>query len=141
MLAQGEQLLEYLPQRPPITMIDALEEATLSRIVSGLFISQDNIFVEDGLLREPGIIENIAQTAAAGVGYFQKSQGLPVTLGFIGAIRDLTIYALPHEGKTLRTTVDVVNKVFDVTIVRGQVHIGTDLIAECEMRIFIQKPQ
>jgi len=139
MLAQGEELHNYIPQRPPVNMIDRLEEATSTRVISGLLISSDNIFVDNGVLREPGIIENIAQTAAAGVGYVQKVQGLPVKLGFIAAIRDLRINTLPKVGKTLKTTIDVVNEVLDVTIVRGSVYDGRELIADCEMRIFIQK--
>ena len=67
------------------------------------------------------------------------SLGLPVALGFIAAIRNLKINVLPNAGQTLRTTVEVVNKVFDITIIKGSVHTGNELIAECEMRIFIQK--
>ena len=86
MIAQGEQLKEYIPQRAPLVMIDTLEEATENLMESNLLIKPDNIFVENNQLREPGIIENIAQTAAAGLGFMQKSQGLPVALGFIAAI-------------------------------------------------------
>lgn len=139
MIAQGEELKDYIPQRPPLVMIDALEEATNTRMVTSLLIEPGNIFAEQGLFREPGIIENIAQTAAAGLGFMQKSLGLPVALGFIAAIRDLKINSLPRVGQTLRTTVEVVNEVFDITIIRGSVHAGSELIAECEMRIFIQK--
>ena len=139
MIAQGEQLKEYIPQRAPLVMIDTLEEATENLMESNLLIKPDNIFVENNQLREPGIIENIAQTAAAGLGFMQKSQGLPVALGFIAAIRNLKINVLPNAGQTLRTTVEVVNKVFDITIIKGSVHTGNELIAECEMRIFIQK--
>jgi len=139
MIAQGEQLKEYIPQRAPLVMIDTLEEATENLMESNLLIKPDNIFVENNQLREPGIIENIAQTAAAGLGFMQKSQGLPVALGFIAAIRNLKINVLPNAGQTLRTTVEVVNKVFDITIIKGSVHTVNELIAECEMRIFIQK--
>ena len=139
MIAQGEQLKEYIPQRAPLVMIDTLEEATENLMESNLLIKPDNIFVENNQLREPGIIENIAQTAAAGLGFMQKSQNIPVALGFIAAIRNLKINVLPNAGQTLRTTVEVVNKVFDITIIKGSVHTVNELIAECEMRIFIQK--
>jgi len=138
MIAKGKQLTDYIPQRAPLVMIDSLEEATENRMISNLLIKPDNYFVENDQFREPGIIENIAQTAAAGLGFMQKSQDIPVALGFIAAIRDLKINVLPNVGQSLRTKVEVVNKVFDITIIKGSVHAGNELIAECEMRIFIQ---
>lgn len=141
MIAKGEELLKYIPQRPPIVMIDTLEDASDANIISRLFIKPDNIFVENSFLREPGLIENIAQTTAAGAGYMQIQQGLPVSLGFIAAVRDLNIYELPKVNEELRTVVKIVNEVMDVTIVRGEIFVETKLVAQCEMRIFIQKPQ
>jgi len=138
MLVQGDKLLDYIPQRPPMVMIGRLEEASDTRFVSSFTIEVDNIFVEDNLLRESGIIENIAQTTAAGKGYMQKSNGKPVALGFIAAIKSLQINMLPNIGKELRTIVEVVNKVADVTIILGEVYTGDTLVASCEMRIFIQ---
>ncbi len=139
MIAKGDQLFQYIPQRPPVVMIDRLEEASDSGIISGLYVDANNIFVENGFLREPGLIENIAQTVAAGAGYNQVSNGNPVSLGFIAAIRDLKINELPHVGQDLKTVVKVMNEVMDVTIVRGEVFVGEELMAACEMRIFISK--
>ncbi len=138
MLAQGDTLLDYIPQRPPMVMIGRLEEASENRFVSGFTVGSDHLFVTKGHLREPGIIENIAQTAAAGVGYLQKTMGKPVTLGFIAAIRNLQIHLLPVTGQELRTIVEVVNKVVEVTIIHGEVYADDSLVASCEMRIFIQ---
>ncbi len=137
MLAKGDQIFEFIPQRPPMVMIDELFEVTGARFISGLSIDAGNIFVTRGLLREPGIIENIAQTAAAGVGYYQKSKGKPVTLGFIAAIRNLEIKKLPSVGLKLVTNVEIVNEVLEMTIINGAVRVNEDLIANCEMRIFI----
>lgn len=138
-IAKGEKVLQYIPQRPPVVMIDTIEEATETLIVSELYIKPDNIFAEEGFLKEPGIIENMAQTIAAGAGYVQLSQGKPVSLGYIAAIRDMNIYKLPEIGQTLRTVVEVINEVMDVTIVKGRVFVSESAIADCEMRIFIQK--
>ncbi|MEZ4947941.1 MAG: hypothetical protein R2784_00870 [Saprospiraceae bacterium] len=45
-------------------MVDKLWHSDEKETLSGLFISEDNLFVENGHLAEPGIMENIAQTAA-----------------------------------------------------------------------------
>lgn len=121
-----------------MVMVDSLMEATEKRIVSRFGVRGENIFLENNVLKEAGIIENIAQTAAAGVGYRQVTQKLPVKLGFIAAIKNLKVYSLPALNSQLETIVEVVNEVMDVTIVQGTVMESGIKIAECELRIFIQ---
>ena len=68
-LAEGEQLLKFIPQRSPMVMIDKLYFSDAEKCVTGLNISEENIFCRDGFFREPGLIENMAQTAAVHAGY------------------------------------------------------------------------
>jgi hypothetical protein len=44
---------------------------------------------------------------------------------------------LPSVGDVLCTFVEIVNEVFNVTIVHGKVICGNTKIADCEMRIYI----
>ncbi|RAW00141.1 3-hydroxyacyl-ACP dehydratase [Pseudochryseolinea flava] len=136
MLANQHTILQYLPQRPPIQMVHNLLEVTDSHAVTALSITSDNIFTENGSLSEPGIIENIAQTAAAHAGYYYISQNMPVPIGFIAAIRNLQIYDRPVVGATITTTVTITNKVLDITIVEGIVTLADRTLCSCEMRIF-----
>ncbi len=140
MLAQGTKILSYIPQRPPIVMVGALIEASENKICSSFTIANNNIFVEDNQMNESGLLENIAQTAAAGIGYKQVKENSPVNLGFIAAIKSLHIHLLPKVGDQLLTTVEIVNNVMDVTIVQGSVMINNMMAAECEMRIFTKIP-
>ena len=106
---------------------------------SGLTVTSDNIFCEAGKLQEPGIIEHIAQSAAARIGFIYTRQGAQVPLGFIGSVDKLKIYNLPEVGIKLFTEITVVQEVFDITLVSAQVKAGEELIAECRMKIFIKK--
>jgi len=83
-------------------------------------------------------IENIAQTVAAGAGYMAKQNGKPVAVGYIGAVKNLEIFALPKVGDVINTKVTVVNQVFDVTIVNGDVECKGIKLAKCEMKIFVK---
>ena len=130
---------EYIPQRPPIVMIDRIVNVSESKVVCEFQIKNDNIFVAEGKLFEPGIIENIAQTIAAGAGYRAKQKNEKVKLGYIAAIKNLNIYTLPSVDDILSTTVQIVNEVFSVTIVQAIVLCGSTEIADCEMRIFIEE--
>ena len=61
------QIQSYIPQRPPFVMVDSLIEATSERFETELRVRPDNIFLEEETLREFALIENIAQSAAAGL--------------------------------------------------------------------------
>jgi len=121
-------------------MIDTLNYCEGNITKTTFRIEASNIFVKDGVLHEPGIIENIAQTAAAKAGYEVKKLGREPLLGFIGAIKDLKIHNLPKAGDLLETTVTIKNEVMGVTIIEGISTCNGHKIAECEMKIFIQKP-
>ena len=140
MLATGETLLALLPQRPPMLLIDALLTCADERTVSCFRVPADSVLVENGVLSEAGLLENIAQTAAAGAGYGYQQQGRPAPVGFIAAIRNLHILSLPAVGTELTTEVRVLNQVLEFSIVRGTVRAGDATFAECEMRIFIKDP-
>jgi 3-hydroxyacyl-[acyl-carrier-protein] dehydratase len=132
-------ILEYIPQRPPIVMIDWIVDITETRVVCEFKVKNDNLFVADGKLLEPGIIENIAQAIAAGAGYRANEKNEKVKLGYIAAIKNLNIYAKPLVGDVLSTSVEIINEVFSVTIVQAEVLCGSTKIADCEMRIFIEQ--
>ncbi len=140
MIATGAEIPEYIPQRPPMVMIGSLIYADETKTVTGLQIDPGNLFVADGVLSESGLVENIAQTAAAGVGYVCKKNQKVVPVGFIAAIRDLSVFELPLVGTSIETETVITNHVMDVSIVRGTVRQQDRILASCEMRIFL-KPE
>lgn len=124
-----------IPQRAPFLMIDCL--TSFDPIVSSteLVVRADNVFVENGCLTAPGMLENIAQTCAARIGYINLTSGEPVKIGFIGAIRNLTIHRLPRVGETLHTTIVAKSTIFQMTLVDAYVKCGDEILAEGEMKI------
>ena len=138
MLVAGKDLLDFIPQRPPVVMIDKLLYAGVDKIISGLFIDEKNIFFKDNVLTESGLVENIAQTAAVGMGFTSKQDKKNVPVGFIASIKNLKIFKLPVAGDEITTEVVVINQVMDITIVKGAVFNDGNCIAQCEMRIFIK---
>lgn len=139
MIASGEEIIQLIPQRPPFVMIDGLLHSDETTTRSQLAIRGENIFVADGWLTAPGLLENIAQTAAARAGYEAKQQGGPVRIGYIGAVKNFSVEALPALGTSIETEVAVVSQVFDVSVVKGTVRQEGIMLAACEMKIFIQK--
>lgn len=133
-----EEITRYIPQRPPFVMVDKVlyDDDTITR--TSFLVKDDNIFIEDGRLEAAAMVENIAQTAAAGAGYKAVHRHEAVKVGFIGAIKSLKIFGLPRPGDTLVTETKLVNMVFTVSIVEGTVRCGDQVLATCEMKIFLQ---
>lgn len=139
-LLNKENITSIIPQRPPFVMIDELIQCDESITRTSFIVRQDNLFLENGRLGSSAMVENIAQTAAAGPGYKAMAENGPVLVGFIGAIKNLVITDLPAEGDLLQTETRLVNSVFNVSIVEGKVFCGDKLMASCEMKIFLQPP-
>lgn len=141
MIFQNEKLYDLIPQRPPIVMVDLLSEPTDTEALTGLSVHTDNIFVEDGLLREPGIIEHIAQSAAAFAGYTSFCKGLPPRLGYIGEIKKCRIHCLPQVGEQMRTQLTILGEAAGITLLQAQTTLADSetAIAECQMKIFLKE--
>lgn len=122
-------------------MVDTLLSSTDDTTLASLLVTAENVLVSDGELSEAGLVENIAQTAAAGAGYAARQLGKPVQPGFIGAVKNLEVFARPKVGDTIVTEVKFENQVFDVTIIKGTITCKGDTLAQCEMKIFIQPQQ
>jgi 3-hydroxyacyl-[acyl-carrier-protein] dehydratase len=136
MLATRNDITQYIPQRSPIVMVHNLLEANDDHVVTQLAIEPDNVFVSAGFFAEPGLVENVAQTAAVHVGYQCARKNIPIPIGYIAAIKDLKIYELPEHNSSITTSVRITNKVLDVTVVEGKVEQDGKLLCSCEMRIF-----
>lgn len=129
-------VLELLPQRPPFVMVDHLTDYNDTQSTCCLTVRADNVFFEKGCLTAPGLIEHIAQTCAARLGYYNcYVQKTGVRLGFIGEVKDLNILRLPREGEMIETTIVVVQEIFDVTLVSAEVRVGAEVIATTLLKI------
>ncbi len=134
-----EEIINYIPQRSPIVMVDSFFGVDDDIAVSGLSIDSDNMFCEKDIFSECGIIEHIAQSAALRVGYVCKKNNEPVPVGFIGAVNKCHIAALPHIGDTLKTEIKIEKEVLDITLISATVKNGNQLVANCMMKIALQK--
>lgn len=138
MITTGD-IQSLIPQRPPFVMVDQLLSFTETTAHGGFTIKADNIFLENGEFKEPGLLENIAQTAAARAGYISKKENKPVAIGYIGAVKNLEIYSFPKVGDELITEITIENQIFDVTIISGKISCNETVLAQCQIKIFIDQ--
>lgn len=128
-------VLDLIPQRPPFIMIDCLTHFDPVLTSSRFTVRDNNLFFSEGRLLASGLIENIAQTCSARIGYINRLSNEVIKLGFIGAVRNLKIYKTPLAGDTIYTTITVKEEVFQMTLVDAVVKLNDETIAEAEMKI------
>ena len=126
---------ELIPQRPPFVMIDRLVSSDEVYSITELTVREDNLFVEDGRLSASGLIENIAQTCAARIGYINLSHNQTVKIGVIGSISNLNIERTPKVGEKLTTTIKLLEEVFQMTLVEAVIASDNEEIVHANMKI------
>ncbi|MFI5155220.1 MAG: 3-hydroxyacyl-ACP dehydratase [Chitinophagales bacterium] len=132
-------ILKYIPQRGAMVMVDELIFADESVCKTRFTVSPGNIFVEDEDFSAAGLIENMAQTAAARMGYICFKEQRPVPIGFIAAVQNFQAFALPKINEQIETEISIKNQIFDFTIVSGTVHSNGKKLAQCDLKIYISK--
>jgi 3-hydroxymyristoyl/3-hydroxydecanoyl-(acyl carrier protein) dehydratase len=141
MLISKEKILELIPQRRPMVMLDALVSCTGQQAVTELTIRKDNLFTDSNGLTAPGMMEAMAQTAAARNGYLMKNQAGGTNkkppVGVIGSIKNFRLHFQPAIGSTITTTVIIEHEVLMATVVKGKVEVDGKLAAESDLQIFL----
>ena len=130
-------VLTLLPQRPPFVMIDRLTHFDEAVTTTQLTVRTDNLFTEaDGHLNPCALVENIAQTCAARMGYINRYiYRQRVRLGYIGGIKNLQVLRTPRVGELLTTSIEVMQEVMKLTLVNATVRVGDEVIVTAEMKI------
>lgn len=128
-------LRELIPQRPPFVMIDKMRSFDMTVTVTQLEVRADNVFCIDGKLTAEGLMENIAQTCAARMGYINLCNNVAMKIGVIGAINNFDVFRTPKVGELIVTTIEVIEELFQITMVKAFVRCGDETIAQANMKI------
>ena len=128
-------LKELIPQRPPFVMIDKLLSFDMMVTVTQLEVRADNVFCKDNRLSAEGLMENIAQTCAARMGYINLNKNEAVKIGVIGAVNNFEVFRTPKVGDLIVTTIEVIEEMFQITMVKAVIKCGEETIAEANMKI------
>lgn len=135
----NEEIKMFEPQREPIVMVDKLFEGDPTHAITGLTVYADNMFVQNGLFIEAGLIEHAAQSASVLVGYqaYKNQQKAPV--GYIGEVKKAHFYSLPKVGDELVTEITIISEVDGLSLVKAQVAVEGNTVFDCQMKIFVDE--
>ena len=131
-----------LPQRPPFLFVDRLVHYEEEVTRTAFMVPFRGIFVEDGQFVTAGLVEHMAQSSAARVGYIARYiLHVPVTIGYIGSVRKLKVYRHPRSGELLETEVFFRQNVFGITLTDIEVRCKGELIATAAIKTALSDKQ
>ncbi|NLH23145.1 MAG: 3-hydroxyacyl-ACP dehydratase [Bacteroidales bacterium] len=136
-MIQTDDIRELLPHRPPFIMVDRLTAYGENFASTDMFITEDNIFCRNGYFSEAGMMENIAQTCAARLGYKSLANNMPVKLGIIGAVKDFNVFFLPVPGDLLVTDIQIEHEVFNAILLKAEIRCNGKTAATSHMKLFL----
>lgn len=134
----GQQLFDLIPQKSPFVFISSLEQVSSTHSVTKFIVPENNVLCNNLQLTAAGLLENIAQTAAAKAGYECKLQGKKIPIGFIGDVREFSFSLLPTVGNEIETEITITHTIFNVSMIKGSVKLFGTPIANCTMKIFTE---
>lgn len=131
---------DLLPQRKPFVMISSLLSCSYERTVTRFLIQEENVFVEDGKFVPEGLVENIAQTCAARIGFINKYiLHKPVSVGYVCALKDFKVVETPAVGVAIETEINLKGEYGTMLMVDAVVKSDGNMIAEGSMVIALDE--
>ncbi|MCB0443653.1 MAG: ABC transporter permease [Flavobacterium sp.] len=144
------EIQHFLPHREPMLMVDYITAFSENEVSTVFHIKEDNLFVENKIFAEIGLIENAAQTCSSIVAksYFidddshNEKENVRV-VGFISGIKKLQVFLLPSVGNTIQTKATLISRFdaeeYKICSMKCTTHSNNTLLFEAELNLFIQK--
>lgn len=138
-LLNKAETINIIPQKEPFVFVDELMSHSETHTQSCFKIPKEHVFVEaSGEFAGPGLIENMAQTAAIRSGYTAKLKNEKPKVGFIANVKNFEVNQYPQTGDTLITTVEDSGEIMGIKILLGNVMLNNKIIASGEIRVFLK---
>ena len=128
-----------IPQRQPIEMINHFQCGDSDNCSSWFVIDEDCFFNRERNMMDVGILENMAQTAAALAGWESVRRGGTVKPGYIGEFRKVEIMRAAKNGETVVTKLHIIAQAEAVTLAEVVSLVGSEVIARGQIKIFIDE--
>lgn len=128
-------ILSLIPQRPPFVMVDKLVSCSLDDATTELTVRQDNLLVDDDKFSTTGLMENMAQSCAARLGWLNTHNGKGVQIGVIGEVRNCKFLRSPSVGECLTTHIHIIEDLGVITLAYASVMVGDEEVASCRMKL------
>jgi predicted hotdog family 3-hydroxylacyl-ACP dehydratase len=131
-------ITDLIPQRAPVICIDRLLNVSETSATTSFTIPSEFIFVKNGNISAAGLLENVAQSAAAKAGYYQRLNHDKITLGYIAAFKQVEIFMLPKIGVEIISHVEFIQSVLNMSVFRVEIKCNEKRVLIGEMNIITE---
>ena len=132
-------IVDYLPHRPPMVLLDRIVEAAETRIVCETSLQVDSPFCDGAAVPGWVGIEYMAQTIGVLAGWRALAKQLPVRVGFLVGTRHYQSHVPQFRvGDVLRVTADEeITTTDNLSVMCCTLHDGAGaLLAEASLLVF-----
>ncbi|POR28334.1 ABC transporter permease [Flavobacterium columnare] len=143
------EIQNFLPHRAPMLMVDYILNLSETTVKTIFEIKSDNVFIQNALFVEAGMVENAAQTCSAIVGqtfFVDENQQIKENvkvIGFISGIKKIQLFDLPRVDQTIITEAQLKSR-FDsdgycICTMDCKSYSDDIQLLEAEINLFIQQ--
>ena len=133
----NQDATKLIPQKSPFVLVDRLLYADEKQSICSFKIPEHHIFVKHGFYTTSGLVESMAQAAAAGTGFLNRQENKPVPIGYIGAVQKLEVTGWPPANGEIIMEIHLLTNIMQVSLVSGTILYNGLPMATCEMKIFL----
>ena len=129
---------ELIPHRPPMRWIDALTDCTETTATATARFTAEHFAVANGEVAETALVECVAQTVAAALGYRLRTGGNPggPNNGMLVAVSNFKIVARPQLDQMLTIEVRELKRLGPMLMIAGMISCEGRLIAQGELSLY-----
>ena len=139
MSTMSESPLTYLPHRPPMVFVDAIEsvDEDAKTCECSWKIPEDFFLLEDGAIPEVVLIESMAQASACLKGWIDVRRGLPVKTGYLVAVNVSNFHEPPAAGDALSVHTEMIEEVSNYFQFKCAIKRSGDVVADAVLGFMV----
>jgi predicted hotdog family 3-hydroxylacyl-ACP dehydratase len=133
-------VLELLPHRPPMVLVERLLAVDEDRAVARCRcrIGSDSPLLQEGRIPRMLMIEMLAQSAACLKGYIELKRGLPIHPAYLVRIDDLVLSRMPDPGEAVEVETTEQRGLGDYFVYAARATMDGEQVAEGSLRFVVE---
>jgi predicted hotdog family 3-hydroxylacyl-ACP dehydratase len=126
-----------IPHRAPMRWIDALIDCTPTTAVATAIFGAEHFAVANGAVLETALVECVAQTAAAALGWRGQVGGKTgAASGMLVAITNFRVESHPASGKALRIEISERKRIDPMLLISGIISCEGKMVASGDLMLY-----
>ncbi len=128
---------KLIPHRPPMVLIDEVDEWGAERIVARRTVRAGDPFVTATGLDDAALLECIAQTIAAGDACYAQFKGGRVLRGYLTGLTGVQIHSRVGVGETVTVVGLCLKRMDGMGLFDVEARVGERLVASGRFKLFV----